>query len=52
MAKVQTVTLEKIARAVKFLERRKEHAEVQRNKEWVDEFENAIAVIKGLAVYE
>ena len=52
MAKVQTVTLEKIARAVKFLERRKEHAEVQRNKEWVDELENAIAVIKGLAVYE
>ena len=52
MAKVQAVTVEKIARAVKFLERRKEHAELQRNKEWTEEFENAISVIKGLAVYE
>ena len=52
MTKVQAVTVEKIERALKFLQRRKEHAELQANKEWSEEFENAIAVIKGLAVYE
>ena len=52
MAKAQGITLEKVRRAVKFLERRKEHAELQANKEWTEEFENAIAVIKGLAAYE
>ena len=52
MTKVQPVTVEKIERALKFLQRRKEHAELQKNKEWTEEFENAIAIIQGLAVYE
>lgn len=47
-----TVTIETIRRALIFLERRKVHAELQQNKEWTEEFENAIAVIKGLSIYE
>jgi len=51
MRKSSSVTLEKVVRAIKFLERRKEHAELQKNKEWTEEFENAISVIKGLTAH-
>ena len=50
--KAQAAALEEVRRAVKFLERRKEDAELQANKEWIEEFKNAIAVIKGLAAYD
>lgn len=51
-ARKASVTLETIRKALIFLERRKAHAEQQQNREWTQEYENAIAVIKGLAVYE
>ena len=47
-----TITLEAVERAIAFLERRREHATLQKNREWTEEFENAIAVIKMLSAYE
>ena len=47
----RTITIEEVKRAVDFLEKRKEHASLQKNDEWTKEFENAIAVIKMLAAY-
>jgi len=48
----RTITIEEVKRAVDFLERRKEHASLQKNDEWTKEFENAIAVIKLLSAYD
>ena len=48
----RTITIEEVKRAVEFLERRKEHAALQKNDEWTKEFENAIAVIKLLSAYD
>ncbi|MDA3938251.1 MAG: hypothetical protein PF693_02940 [Spirochaetia bacterium] len=43
------LTIEKIQRAVKFLEKRKTHAKMMGNKEWENEFDNAITVIREMA---
>jgi hypothetical protein len=40
---------EAILRAVVFLEKRREHARVRDNKEWTEEYENVLAVLRGLA---
>ena len=46
------LTLDGIKRAVKFLEKRKAHANETGNEEWAAEFENAIRIIRGLCVLE
>jgi len=50
--KKQYLTLDSIRRAVKFLEKRKVHADETGNEEWAAEFENAIRIIRGLCVLE
>jgi len=46
------LTLENIKRGVSFLEKRKVHAAETGNDEWVDEYENAIRIIRGLCTLE
>ena len=46
------LTLENIRRAVVFLEKRRVHAAGTDNDAWVDEFENAIRIIRGLCAFE
>lgn len=46
------LTRETVKRAIAFLEKRLEHARAQDNKEWAEEYENVLAVIRGLAACE
>jgi hypothetical protein len=46
--KTPYLTIEKIRRAVEFLEKRKSHAKATDNKEWLKEFENVLSVIREL----
>ncbi|MDA3939075.1 MAG: hypothetical protein PF693_07185 [Spirochaetia bacterium] len=47
--KTPYLTIEKIQKAVKFLEKRKTHAKGIDNKDWENEFDNAITVIREMA---
>ena len=47
--KTPYLTIEKIQKAVKFLEGRKSHARCISNKEWEKEFDNAITVIREMS---
>ena len=47
--KTPYLTIEKIKKAVEFLERRKSHARVIKNREWEREFDNAITVIREMS---
>ena len=44
--KTPYLTFQKIQQAVKFLQNRKTHARMIKNKEWENEFDNAITVCK------
>jgi hypothetical protein len=43
------ITPEKIERAIRFLERRREFAERSRNTRWAEEYENALNIMCGLS---
>ena len=47
--KTPYLTFQKIQQAVKFLQKRKTHARMIKNKEWENEFDNAITVIREMA---
>jgi len=47
--KTPYLTFQKIQQAVKFLQNRKTHARMIKNKEWENEFDNAITVIREMA---
>lgn len=47
--KTPRLTAEKVFRAIRFLEKRREHAKKAKNIHWLEEYENALAVITELA---
>ena len=46
------LTFDGIMRAVNFLEKRKAHAMKTGNREWEDEYENILRIVKALCVFE
>ncbi len=47
--KTPRLTSEMIERSIHFLERRRDHARVTKNSAWLEEYENAFAIVTGLA---
>ncbi len=47
--KTPRLTAEKVFRAVRFLEKRRDHARKTKNLTWLEEFENAVNVITELS---